>query len=103
MFIILKEQHGESDDAPFFNGVSSIQKELPPLSLRDAIEENNSVSDISSPVPELLNAPLGPIGGDIGDLHEVPINDNAESLPSARLQSQIDEVIVKNDYKLKNH
>ena len=75
-----------------YNGVSSIQAELPKLTLRDAPEEN-SFSSVSSPVPGPLSPPLGPMSGDIGDLHDVPINDNADLLPANVIQTQSVDVV----------
>lgn len=76
-----------------YNGVSSIQAELPKLTLRDA-PEDNSFSSVSSPVPGPLSPPLGPMSSDIGDLHDVPINDNAaDLLPANIMQTQSADVV----------
>lgn len=80
------------DDSPY-NGVSSIQAELPKLTLRDAAEQN-SVSSISSPPPGPLSPNQDLIGSDIGDMDEVPINDNNDITPRSVFQSQsLEEVI----------
>lgn len=71
-----------------------MQAELPKLSLRDVPEEN-SFSSVSSPAPGPLSPPLGPMNTDIGDLHDVPINDNADMLSSSVIQSRsLEEVNI---------
>lgn len=75
-----------------YNGVTNIHAELPKLSLRDAQEEN-SFSSVSSPAPGPLSSPLGPMSSDIGDLHDVPINDNADMHSTNILQSQLSDVV----------
>lgn len=74
--------------------MSSMQAELPKLTLRDAAEEN-SVSSISSPPPGPLSPTMDPVGSDIGELDEVPINDNSDiPPPKSVFQSQsLEEVI----------
>ncbi|XP_034943121.1 sorting nexin-2 [Chelonus insularis] len=67
-----------------YNGVSTVTAELPKLLLRDA-PEDNSYSTVSSPAPGPLSSPLG-LPSDIGDLHEVPINNDAS--PQALKPSQ---------------
>lgn len=82
------------EDASPYNGISKIQAELPKLSLRDVPEEN-SFSSMSSPAPGPLSPPLGPMNTDIGDLHDVPINDTADMLTSSVIQSRsLDEVYI---------
>lgn len=77
-----------------YNGISTVQAELPKLSLRDAPEEN-SFSSVSSPVPGPLSPPLEPMNRDIGDLHDVPINDNVDTLSKNIIQSHsIEEVHI---------
>ncbi|XP_011310837.1 sorting nexin-2-like isoform X1 [Fopius arisanus] len=61
-----------------YNGVTSVQAELPKLTLRDA-PEDTSYSTVSSPTPGPLTSPLGFVPNEIGDLQEVPINDNQSS------------------------
>lgn len=58
---------------------------------------------MSSPVPGPLSPPLGPMNTDIGDLHDVPINDNADMLSSSIIQSHsLDEVCsILYDNKIK--
>ncbi|XP_012262040.2 sorting nexin-2 isoform X2 [Athalia rosae] len=83
----VQDQHQLNDDSPY-NGVSSIQAELPKLTLRDAAEQN-SVSSISSPPPGPLSPTLDPMGSDLGEMDEVPINDNNDIPPSKSVfQSQ---------------
>ncbi|KAH0945191.1 hypothetical protein HN011_006424 [Eciton burchellii] len=72
------QDQNQLQDASPYNGVSKIQAELPKLSLRDAPDEN-SFSSVSSPAPGPLSPPLGLINTDIGDLHDVPINDNTDT------------------------
>lgn len=80
------------EDASPYNGVSKIQTELPKLSLRDAPEEN-SFSSMSSPAPGPLSPPLGPMN--IGDLHDVPINDNSDTLSTNIIHSRsLEEVCI---------
>ncbi|KAH0539525.1 sorting nexin-2 isoform X2 [Cotesia glomerata] len=67
-----------------FNGVS-VTAELPKLSLRDA-PDDNSYSTVSSPAPGPLSSPLG-MSEDMGDLHEVPINDEATGQSLKQSQS----------------
>lgn len=74
--------------------MSAIQAELPKLTLRDAPEEN-SFSSVSSPAPGPLSPPLGPMDSDIGDLQDVPINDNADILPSVMQTQSIDTVYFR--------
>lgn len=82
------------EDTSPYNGVSKIQAELPKLSLRDAQEEN-SFSSVSSPVAGPLSSPLGLITTDIGDLHDVPINDNTDTLSTNVIQSrELEEVYI---------
>ncbi|XP_076164619.1 sorting nexin 1 isoform X2 [Ptiloglossa arizonensis] len=76
--IFASADQSQLDDSSPYNGISTIQAELPKLTLRDAPEEN-SFSSVSSPAPGPLSPPLGPMSSDIGDLHDVPINDNALS------------------------
>ncbi|XP_072761529.1 sorting nexin-2 [Anoplolepis gracilipes] len=80
------QSHLLEDTSPY-NGVSKVQAELPKLSLRDAPEEN-SFSSMSSPAPGPLSPPLGPMNTDIGDLHDVPINDNADTLSTNIIHSR---------------
>lgn len=65
--------------------MSAIAAELPKLQLRDA-PEDTSYSTVSSPAPGPLSSPLG-LPSDIGDLHEVPINDDALAQPIKQSQS----------------
>ena len=66
--------------------------ELPKLTLRDATEEN-SLSGGSNQTPGPLSPPLIASNDEIGDLHEVPINDIGDQQPSSGLQSNtLDEV-----------
>jgi len=65
---------------------------LPKLSLRDAPDEN-SFSSVSSPAPGPLSPPLGLINTDIGDLHDVPINDNTDT--NIIHSRSLEEVYVK--------
>lgn len=80
------------EDSPPYNGVSTIQTELPKLTLRDVPEEN-SFSSVSSPAPGPLNSPLGPMSTDIGDLHDVPINDNTDILSTNVMQTQSTDMV----------
>jgi len=90
----LQEQNQLEDSSPY-NGVSKVQAELPKLSLRDMPEEN-SFSSMSSPAPGPLSPPLGPMNTDIGDLHDVPINDNADTLSTNIIHSRsLEEVSVR--------
>jgi len=90
----LQEQNQLEDASPY-NGVSKVQAELPKLSLRDMPEEN-SFSSMSSPAPGPLSPPLGPMNTDIGDLHDVPINDNADTLSTNIIHSRsLEEVSVR--------
>ncbi|XP_076289217.1 sorting nexin 1 [Lasioglossum baleicum] len=92
IFASAVQDQSQLEDSSPYNGISSIPAELPKLTLRDAPEEN-SFSSVSSPVPGPLSPPLGPMGSDIGDLHDVPINDNADVLPTNIVQNQsVDEV-----------
>ncbi|KAG5344231.1 SNX2 protein, partial [Acromyrmex heyeri] len=50
--------------------------------------EENSFSSMSSPAPGPLSPPLGPMNTDIGDLHDVPINDNADTLSTNIIHSR---------------
>lgn len=78
----------EKSSSPF-NGVSSVQSELPKLSLKDTVEEN-SFSTVSSPAP----GPLSPLmGKDMDELQDIPINDNEEKKSNLQSQSQ-DEVKI---------
>ncbi|XP_031780551.1 sorting nexin-2 [Nasonia vitripennis] len=80
-----------------YNGESTIQAELPKLSLRDAVQDN-SLSTLSSPAAPSgpLSPPLDPMGGDIGDLHDVPINDDEENPQSNITKSQsMEEVLTE--------
>lgn len=86
------------EDSSPYNGVSTIQAELPKLTLRDAPEEN-SFSSVSSPAPGPLSSPLGPMSSDIGDLHDVPINDNTDVLSTNVMQTQSPDVVY---FKLLN-
>ncbi|XP_051165505.1 sorting nexin-2 [Leptopilina boulardi] len=73
----------EKSSSPF-NGVSSVQSELPKLSLKDTVEEN-SFSTVSSPAP----GPLSPLmGKDMDELQDIPINDNEEKKSNLQSQSQ---------------
>lgn len=81
------------EDSPPYNGVSTIQTELPKLTLRDVPEEN-SFSSVSSPAPGPLNSPLGPMSTDIGDLHDVPINDNTDILSTNVMQTQSTDMVL---------
>lgn len=75
--------------------MSKIQAELPKLSLRDVPDEN-SFSSVSSPIPGPLSPPLGPMNTDIGDLHDVPINDNADTLSASIIHSRsLEQVYIK--------
>lgn len=90
----LQEQNQLEDASPY-NGVSKVQAELPKLSLRDMPEEN-SFSSMSSPAPGPLSPPLGPMNTDIGDLHDVPINDNTDTLSTNIIHSRsLEEVCIK--------
>ena len=57
------------------------------MSLRDAAQDN-SISTLSSPAAPSgpLSPPLDPMGGDIGDLHDVPINDDRDT-PTANINT----------------
>nr|XP_003705160.1 PREDICTED: sorting nexin-2 [Megachile rotundata]XP_012144937.1 PREDICTED: sorting nexin-2 [Megachile rotundata] len=87
----VQDQNQLEDSSPY-NGVSTIQAELPKLTLRDAPEEN-SFSSVSSPAPGPLSSPLGPMSSDIGDLHDVPINDNTDVLSTNAMQTQSVDVV----------
>lgn len=94
MFTYSQEQNQLEDASPY-NGVSKVQTELPKLSLRDMPEEN-SFSSMSSPAPGPLSPPLGPMNTDIGDLHDVPINDNADTLSTNIIHSRsLEEVCIR--------
>ncbi|XP_043503512.1 sorting nexin-2 [Polistes fuscatus] len=82
----IQDQSQLEDSSPY-NGISTLQTELPKLTLRDALEEN-SFSSVSSPPPGPLSPPLGPMSSDIGDLHDVPINDNMDTLSTNVIKSQ---------------
>lgn len=66
---------------------------MPKLSLKDATQEN-SLSTLSSPVAPSgpLSPPLDPMGSDIGDLHDVPINDEAEPPSNITKSQSMEEV-----------
>lgn len=82
-----------------FNGVSSLQSELPKLTLKDTVEEN-SFSTVSSPAP----GPLSPLmGKDMDDLQDVPINDNDEKKSNSMQQSQSQDEVNKIEWKNKLH
>ncbi|XP_058790993.1 sorting nexin-2-like [Phymastichus coffea] len=83
----IQEQNTHENISPF-NGESNIQTNLPKLSLKDATQDN-SLSTLSSPAAPSgpLSPPLDPTGSDIGDLHDVPINDEGEP-PSNIIKSQ---------------
>ncbi|KAG7203267.1 hypothetical protein KM043_010362 [Ampulex compressa] len=87
IFASAVQDQSQLEDTSPYNGISSVQAELPKLTLRDATEEN-SFSSVSSPVPGPLSPPLGPMSSDIGDLHDVPINDNADVLSPNVMQTQ---------------
>lgn len=87
IFASAVQDQSQLEDSSPYNGVSNVQAELPKLTLKDTAEDN-SFSSVSSPVPGPLSPPLGPMGSDIGDLHDVPINDNADPLPTNIMQSQ---------------
>ncbi|XP_012285320.1 sorting nexin-2 [Orussus abietinus] len=80
----IQEPSQTNENAPY-NGLSTIQTDLPKLSLRDATE--NSFSNVSSPIPGPLSPALGLMGSEIGDLHDVPINDNSDAPLIGALQS----------------
>lgn len=66
--------------------------------------EENSFSSVSSPVPGPLSPPLEPINRDIGDLHDIPINDNMDTLSTNIIQSRsTEEVNFVIIHKLKAH
>lgn len=89
------QEQNQLEDASPYNGVSKVQTELPKLSLRDMPEEN-SFSSMSSPAPGPLSPPLGPMNTDIGDLHDVPINDNADTLSTNIIHSRsLEEVCIR--------
>ncbi|XP_015599224.1 sorting nexin-2 isoform X2 [Cephus cinctus] len=81
------QEPSQLDENSSYNGISTKHAELPKLTLHDTADDY-SVSSISSPVPGPLSSPSGPIESDIGDLDEVPINDNADTLLSNVMQSQ---------------
>lgn len=87
MLILSQDQNPLTNSS--FNGVS-VTAELPKLSLRDA-PDDNSYSTVSSPAPGPLSSPLG-MSEDLGDLHEVPINDEATGQSLKQSQS-LEEVI----------
>lgn len=91
---VITQDQSQLEDASPYNGISKIQTELPKLSLRDMPDEN-SFSTVSSPAPGPLSSPLGPMGSDIGDLHDVPINDNADTLSTNVIHSRsLEEVYI---------
>ncbi|OAD54617.1 Sorting nexin-2 [Eufriesea mexicana] len=92
IFASAVQDQSQLEDSSPHNGVSSIQAELPKLTLRDAPEEN-SFSSVSSPAPGPLSSPLGPMSTDIGDLHDVPINDNTDVLSPSVMQTQSSDVV----------
>lgn len=93
MFIfdyIYAQDHSILENSSPYNGESTnIQVELPKLSLRDAAQDN-SLSTLSSPAAPSgpLSPPLDPMGSDIGDLHDVPINDDRDSRTANLTKSQ---------------
>lgn len=57
--------------------------------------EENSFSSVSSTTPGPLSPLSGPMGIDIGDLHDVPINDNIDTLSTNATQSNnLDDVCI---------
>ncbi|KAG6794835.1 sorting nexin-2 [Apis cerana] len=92
IFASAVQDQSQLEDSPPYNGVSTIQTELPKLTLRDVPEEN-SFSSVSSPAPGPLNSPLGPMSTDIGDLHDVPINDNTDILSTNVMQTQSTDMV----------
>ncbi|KOC66717.1 Sorting nexin-2 [Habropoda laboriosa] len=92
IFASAVQDQSQLEDSSPYNGVSTIPAELPKLSLRDAPEEN-SFSSVSSPAPGPLSSPLGPMTSDIGDLHDVPINDNVDVLSTSVMQIQSTDVV----------
>lgn len=86
------QDQSQLEDSPPYNGISTIQTELPKLTLRDVPEEN-SFSSVSSPAPGPLSSPLGPMSTDIGDLHDVPINDNTDILSTNIMQTQSTDMV----------
>lgn len=89
MAVFFFQDHNVQENTSPYNGESNIHAELPKLSLRDAIQDN-SLSTLSSPAAPSgpLSPPLDPMGGDIGDLHDVPINDDGENPQSNITKSQ---------------
>ncbi|XP_020283860.1 sorting nexin-2 [Pseudomyrmex gracilis] len=87
IFASAVQDQSQLEDTSPYNGISKIQAELPKLSLRDMPDEN-SFSTVSSPAPGPLSSPLGPMSSDIGDLHDVPINDNADTLSTNVIHSR---------------
>ncbi|KAF7998345.1 hypothetical protein HCN44_009743 [Aphidius gifuensis] len=76
-----------------YNGVSSVQAELPKLSLHD-VPESNSYSTLTSPVAssEPINSPLGNLTNDNTDLQEVPINNDDKSISNIKESDSLEEV-----------
>ncbi|XP_066590450.1 sorting nexin-2-like [Prorops nasuta] len=77
----LQDQYQSEDLSPY-NGIKSVQAELPKLTLRDTADDN-SFSSVSSPVPGPLSPQLGPMSDDTDDLQDVPINDNTDVLSTS--------------------
>ncbi|XP_014214644.1 sorting nexin-2-like [Copidosoma floridanum] len=88
----LQDHHMQGNNSSY-NGESTMQAELPKLSLRDAIQDN-SLSTLSSPAAPSgpLSPPLDPTGTDIGDLHDVPINDDGDISTNIHKSQSMEEV-----------
>ncbi|XP_015521757.1 sorting nexin-2 isoform X1 [Neodiprion virginianus] len=80
LFASAVQDHNQLDDDSPYNGIGTMQAELPKLTLRDAIDQNSG-SSISSPPPGPLSPTTETAGSDIGEMDEVPINDNSDILP----------------------